>query len=111
MVVVTLMVLSPGKQVPDTGNLLAFDKIAHFTFFAGESVLLLVGITKYAGNRRTTGWVLLLSTGLTMVHNILLETGQALIPGRTVEWMDMLANFLGIVFGVAIFYIIYKFNI
>jgi VanZ family protein len=42
-----------------------------------------------------------------MIYGIILELSQFYIPGREFEWMDVMANFVGVIFGRWMFHLVY----
>lgn len=67
------------------------DKIAHFVLFAGFA-----GFWLLTASRKRTGMVL----GLGLILALLTEAGQYLLPiGRSAEWLDLLADGIGLLAG------------
>jgi VanZ family protein len=102
----------PGKNMPDTNiwNFLTFDKFAHFFVFAVLVFLLTVGYTK----QHTYVWLRFNSVKSAQLTGIgysgLLELAQSLVPDRTFDLTDMLANTIGCFLGSILFYFVYKFK-
>lgn len=107
------LVLMPGKNMPDTHlwNMLTFDKVAHFAVFAVLVFLLTIGLTK----QHTYVWLRFNATRTALMagvgYGVLLESVQAVVPDRTFEPADLLANVIGALLGTAFFYFVYKFNL
>jgi VanZ family protein len=105
--------VTPGQQMPDTAiwNVLTFDKFAHFASYALLVFLLIVGFTKQHTymELRFSAVKYALLTGIT--YGLLIEIIQWLVPGRTFELGDLLANIIGCLLGTAVFYLVYKFKI
>lgn len=107
-VTTAILILLPGSEMPDTGALLGFDKVAHFIVFALLSLLATIGFykqKKIANMRYNAISIALLSC---IVYSILLELAQLAIPQRQFDMFDIVANISGIVGGTIIFLIIYK---
>lgn len=107
-IVTTILILLPGSTMPDTGGLLAFDKVAHTIVFAILSLLAIVGSTKHkiAHSLRTN--TIFYALGSCISYGIMLELIQALIPDREFDLLDIVANISGVFVGAFVFYIIYK---
>lgn len=88
MVVVVLSLLPQDQvsiQVPMT------DKAAHFlTYFILTIIALLSSNQKHS---------LLMILTIQILIGVCLEVAQSFIPGRTPEFLDVLANSLGVLFG------------
>jgi VanZ family protein len=108
-----LLILMPGKNMPDTDiwEMLTFDKFAHFFVFAVQVFLLIIGLTKqhtYVGLRfKAVKMSLIFGIG----YGLFLEILQSLIPDRTFDPVDVLANTIGCFLGSFLFYMVYKFNL
>lgn len=79
--------LLPGKSLPSN---LIWDKAGHFIAYCG-----LAGICRFASNKRLT-WQLILGV---VIFSFVIELLQQLIPNRSFEWYDLLANSLGAIAG------------
>lgn len=112
MVIILLLTLTPGKSMPRTSlweDLLSFDKFAHLTIFAVLVYLLIIGMSKqytYHFLKRNALVVALLAG---IGYGLIIELIQLLIPGRSFEMADILANSTGCFIGVGLFYLVYKF--
>lgn len=79
--------LLPGNKLPSD---LIWDKAGHFIAYCG-----LAGICRFASNKRAT-WQLIISV---IIFSFIIELLQQLIPNRSFEWYDLLANGLGAISG------------
>ncbi len=110
--VIFMLILMPGNNMPDTNiwSMLTFDKFAHFFVFAVLVFLLVIGFTK----QHTYIWLkfnaVKSALAISIGYSLLLETGQSLVPDRTFDLVDMLANTIGCFLGSILFYFVYKFN-
>jgi len=110
--VIFMLILMPGNNMPDTNiwSFLTFDKFAHFFVFAVLVFLLVIGFTK----QHTYIWLkfnaVKSALAISIGYSLLLETGQSLVPDRTFDLVDMLANTIGCFLGSLLFYFVYKFN-
>jgi VanZ family protein len=112
-IIIFMLILMPGHNMPDTNiwSFLTFDKFAHFFVFAVLVLLLIIGYTKqYTYTLLKFNAVKsALITGIG--YSLILECGQALVPERTFDLADVLANTIGCFLGSLLFYFVYKFNI
>ena len=70
------------------------DKLAHFAAFAILSVLVYIALTKPTRIARNPhAW----ATGLASLYALSDELHQRMVPGRTFEWSDLLADMAGII--------------
>lgn len=91
--VLTVIVLSllPDDELPDVS---LSDKISHIIAY-GEIVML--GLLGYRGRRQT----LTLIVGLPILSGAL-EIGQLFVPGRSADWLDLVANCVGVIIGIVL---------
>jgi VanZ family protein len=80
---VTYLSLAPGSPFPSPGHL---DKVKHATAYA---LLAAVGMLAYRRRHRSVA-AFLLGWG------ILMEFSQRLVPHRTFDWLDIVANCTGL---------------
>ncbi len=83
--------LMPGKSLPT--NIIWWDKAGHFIAYCG-----LAGICRLASNKRAD-WQLIIAV---ILFSFLIELLQQLVPNRSFEWYDLLANGLGALAGTLI---------
>jgi VanZ family protein len=91
--------LTPGKSLPEV-NLFDFqDKFIHLFCFAIQSYLWCgISIKKNGATYKNQKvWINFLVYGILI--GILLETTQKFIPTRSFDWMDMIVNVVGGIFG------------
>lgn len=94
--------------MPETGGLLAFDKVAHTSVFTILALLVAVSFSKHkqlSGLRFNTILFVLSSC---IMYGIVLEFIQSQVPEREFDVFDMVANSSGAMLGMIVFYIIYK---
>jgi len=110
IVIILLLGVTPGKSMPLTNlwDLLSFDKAAHFMVFSVLCFLLIIGFTKQYAYLFFRFNAVKLAVGFSFVFGLLIELCQGFIPGRGLEFWDMVANSLGAFSGMGIFYLIYK---
>jgi len=99
--------LLPQESFPES-KLLSYDKLAHIGVFALFSGLLLFGglKTKFLGKTKTS--MLIRSLTISIVYSAGLEFLQNFSPGRSTDLYDLIANVVGAIFGVLVFYIFNK---
>lgn len=90
---------------------LYFDKVAHFIEFALLTFLLVVGFSKQQTYVRLRFGTMQKVVLFSVVYALLLQGIQAYRLPQYFEFGDLLANLLGIAFGVAFFYGIYKYKV
>lgn len=98
----------PSSEFPVAPPFKYFDKAVHFFLYAQFSLFLIIGFIKqFQYNKlrqRAIGYAFLIS----FLYGILMEILQNFVfKGRSIELMDILANFSGTIFGILIFFIIY----
>lgn len=87
----------------------AFDKVAHFVVFGVLTLMMIVGFSKQYRYLYLRYRAVPLSLGICLAYGLLIEGTQALvIPDRSLEYGDMLADCLGCAAGYGIFLGIYK---
>jgi len=91
-IVVLILLLTPGDEIPETGVWDWLDKPAHAVLFAVHCGLLARSL---AILRRRAGG-LMAAAGVSALFALLLEAAQILVPGRSWEWWDLVADFAGI---------------
>ena len=86
LVALTYMAVARPMPGGPEGTLSVDDKLVHAIAYAGLTVLGLMG-------RLKTGSVLF----ILLLHGVLIESLQALVPDRTADWKDLVANAAGCV--------------
>ena len=76
------------------------DKVAHFlTYFILTFIALLSSNQKHS---------LLSILAIQVLIGVCMEVAQSFIPGRTPEFLDVLANSLGVLFGALVYFLFRK---
>lgn len=107
---ILILILMPGQQMPDFGNLFSFDKLAHLVVFAVLSFLMIIGFAKqytYSSLRQSP---VKHSIIISLVYASMLELGQAAVPDRYANIYDLAFNIAGVCTGYLLFVLIYKFS-
>ena len=73
------------------------DKVVHFILFFIQSIL--ITNTLYEYSDRNNRIILILSIILLILFGLIIEIQQIYLPYRTFEIMDLIANFVGVLFG------------
>jgi VanZ family protein len=92
----------PTDSLPDIGG---GDKIKHFAAYMVLTILLTLTLMVQERSRFLKKYVYIIATAIAVVYGIFDELHQALIPGRSCEFMDWVADFGGAVTGALIIYI------
>jgi VanZ family protein len=110
VLLILLLGLSPGDAMPNTDvwDFLSFDKVAHFFVFSVLCLLLIIGFTKQYSFKFIKYNSQKIAVSFSVLYGLLIELGQSLVPGRGLEYADLLANTIGAITGWLIFYLIYK---
>jgi VanZ family protein len=108
--VIFSLILMPGQQMPETGGLFSFDKLAHLGVFCVLCFLMIIGFTKQYTfpvlKRNPARYSLIISS----TYASLLELSQSIIPDRYTSFYDLASNLAGVLIGYVIFLLIYKFS-
>ena len=106
MVLFTLTTL-PGKDLPDVG---ISDKISHFIAYCGFAVFLNLFLLVQNKKKllKEKAWLFALLFGAT--YAIIDEFHQLLIPGRSCDIKDWIADVIGISLGLLVVKILMIFN-
>jgi len=104
-IIIALLTLTSGGMNVDL-EFENVDKVAHAFTLLVFSFLLIVGFKKHCN------YVLHLdaryfSVIVAILYGVIIEFIQVFVPGRQFELMDIVANSVGSVFGMLLFYIVY----
>ncbi len=104
---VAIFVVSTSPSIGRTPGQGGVDKIKHFLAYALLAALVYRSLNGSAHGYRLGRYVWGIATGAA-VYGLLLEFYQISVPGRDFEWMDVVANCLGIVIALTI--LLYWYN-
>lgn len=100
LVVVSYLALTPK---PLDGYESGLDKLGHFMAFAA------LAFSAYLSFPSSRGMRTALLLGL-LAYGALIEVLQLLVPGRSAEWGDWLADGIGMVFGTGLAACVFRFG-
>ncbi len=106
--VIFLLILLPGNQMPEIGDIFSFDKIAHLAVFCILCIFMIIGFTKQYSFPKLKQSPIKFSLIISGAYASILELGQALVPERYANFYDLAFNLLGVIFGYVLFLLIYK---
>ena len=97
-----------GMPLKDTGEISYLDKVFHFGVFAILSLVLMTGFKRQYYSNKLRYYAYLAAIIISILYGALIELSQIVFfNGREGEWLDLLANSLGAIFGYGLFKIIY----
>lgn len=108
--IIFLLILMPGQQMPSLGDLFSFDKLAHLGVFGVLSFLMIIGFTKQATFPKIASSPVKYSLIISLCYASILEMGQAIVPARYTNFFDMAFNMAGVFLGYLLYLLIYKFS-
>lgn len=109
-ILIILLSLLPSNSVPGS-SLFAIpymDKVAHFSLY---SLLSLVVVVESRCRKNCFFFhmeLVLIVFGMSGLIEILQAT---IVPSRSAEWLDLLANFIGLTAGYVAYRLMYKWNL
>lgn len=108
--IILLFTLMPGEDMPNLSmwDLISFDTFAHMAVFAVQVFLLIIGFIKQYRFQFFRENPVFLALTLSVTYGVLIEFLQSLVPGRSLELSDIIADTAGCLVGWLLFYIIYK---
>jgi VanZ family protein len=92
----------PSNSLPDVGG---GDKIKHFTAYLILTVLLTLFLLVQDRSKFLKKYAFIASVFIASLYGIMDELHQALIPGRSCEFMDWVADVGGAVTGSLVLYL------
>ncbi len=101
----------PGSDMPNNGfwDVLSLDKIGHVAVFGVLTCTCIVAFRKQGSARGLQRQAIWWAVGICAVYGAALEWMQGQVfSERTSDWMDLLANLVGVAGGVLLFRVIYR---
>ena len=83
---------------------ISIDKLGHLTFYMLEVVLMIWGLAKANNWQKTKHIPVVVCFIIAVSYGTLLEYVQAILPHRTFDYADMVANLVGATIGVLFYY-------
>ena len=108
--VIFLLILMPGQQMPEIGDIFSFDKLAHLGVFCILSFLMIIGFTKQYTFSTLKKYPVRYSLIISSAYASVLELGQSIVPDRYANFYDMAFNLAGVFAGYILFLLIYKYK-
>ena len=110
-IVILILTGLPGSVFPHTKPLLGFDKVVHVLMYATFAFLCICGYRKqFVANGKTYRTkALRLATIISILYGGITELMQEyLVPSRTGDWYDFLADTIGTLLGISIFGLFFR---
>lgn len=109
--VIGILTLIPGPDIPEVPfwNIPYFDKLVHFGLFGMLAFLGIRGIYRQKGPSINLKIIAACTSLAVIIYGCLIEYLQSFVPGRSGEFLDILANSLGALAGPLAFLIIQKY--
>ena len=89
----------PTQSVPAVG---VSDKVEHFLAYFGLSFLLYMALLFQKKSKFFKKYALRITLSISFIYGIIDEVHQLLIPGRSCELNDFIADLLGAIFGLIV---------
>ena len=110
-IIILVLTGLPGSVFPKVKPIIGIDKVVHIIMYAGFAFLCIWGYrSQFISNGKTYRKRALLFTALISIgYGGLTEMIQEfLVPTRTGDWFDFLADVLGTLLGLFVFYLFFK---
>ncbi len=110
-IVILILTGLPGSVFPHAKPLLGFDKVVHVLMYATFAFLCIWGYRKqFVANGKTyRAKALRLATIISILYGGITELMQEyLVPSRTGDWYDFLADTIGTLLGISIFGLFFR---
>ena len=110
-IVILILTGLPGSLLPHAKPILGLDKVVHFLMYAVFAFACVWGYRKQYASRDTAykKRALLLALAVSVAYGGLTELLQEhFVPLRTGDWFDFLADSIGAMVGVVVFYLFFR---
>lgn len=110
-IVILFLTGLPGSVFPHVKPAIGLDKVVHVCMYAGFAFLCIWGYRKQfvSGERAYRRRALLLTAIVSIAYGGLTELMQEyLVPTRTGDWFDFMADSIGTLIGVIVFYLFFR---
>ncbi|MEJ2003694.1 MAG: VanZ family protein [Cyclobacteriaceae bacterium] len=102
---ILILTLTPGEYVPSY-SLFSYDKLGHAGIFCIQAVLLIY--TFWYVNGRETSFSIAVGMIIAIIYGFVIEGIQGIIPGRSMDMYDAIANITGSFLAPVVFYLMNK---
>jgi VanZ family protein len=109
--IIIFLSLTPSNEMPEMNiwAFLSFDKLAHGFFYALLALQLIIAFKKQNYNYALKYRAVLSAFIISLICGFLTEIMQYfMFAGRTADYLDIIANIIGVSFGCVSFYFIYN---
>lgn len=107
--IILIFTLTPGNSVPDL-DVFSYDKFGHGFVFFVLSFLLISGFYQAFTASVNRKKALFIGVIISALYGFAIEAAQSVIPHRSMELYDALANIIGSFLGLGLFYLHNKFK-
>jgi VanZ family protein len=110
-VIIIFLSLTPSNEMPEMNiwAFLSFDKVAHLFFYALLALQLIIAFKKQNSNYTLKYRAVLCAFIISLICGFSTEIMQYyMFAGRSADYLDMIANFIGVSMGCVSFYFIYN---
>ena len=110
-IVILILTGLPGSLLPHAKPILGLDKVVHFLMYAVFAFASIWGFRKQfvANGQAYQKRALLLTIVISIAYGGLTELMQEfLVPTRTGDWFDFLADIIGTLLGISVFWLFFK---
>lgn len=104
-VLILILTLTPGEYVPSY-SLFSYDKLGHAGIFCIQAILLMYTFCVSYGWK--TGRAVITGMIIAIIYGFIIEGVQGLIPGRSMDIYDAIANIAGSFLAPVAFYLMNK---
>ena len=110
-IVILILTGLPGSYLPHVKPVVGLDKVVHTLMYATFAFLCIWGYRKQfvSNDKAYRKRALILAVVISIAYGGLTELMQEyLVPSRTGDWIDFLADGIGTLLGVTLFYFFYR---
>ena len=101
-ILILILTLTPGKSVPDL-TIFSYDKLGHGFVFFVLAFLLISGLYENLKDSVRKKNAIYIGMLVAATYGFLIEAVQSVIPDRSMEMYDALANIIGSFLGLLLF--------
>lgn len=110
-IIILILTGLPGSLLPHAKPILGLDKVVHFLMYAGFAFTCVWGYRKQFVSRDLAykKRAMLVTLIISIAYGGLTELMQEyFVPLRTGDWMDFLADSIGAMVGIVVFYLFFR---